>query len=112
MKTFFAQIRGAQYLPGGRARARALHWGERLILLREKENAFDPNAIILLNILGKPVGWVAKEIAARLAPRLDSGEVWLAKKSRRWQYAFIWRDDTEEVFKDIIQVTVREGIWQ
>jgi HIRAN domain len=74
-----AQIRGASFF-GRRAleHSRDLQYGEPLILMREPTNKADRNAIKVLEILGKPIGYVAREVAADVAPRMDRGEFWLA----------------------------------
>jgi HIRAN domain len=75
-----AQIRGAG-LFGRRAieRSRNLRFDERLILSREPTNPTDRNAIILTEMFThQSVGYVAREVAASVAPCLDRGELWLA----------------------------------
>jgi hypothetical protein len=51
--------------------------GSPLELRRDPDNAHDPNAIMVL-AAGEQVGWVPRELAAELAPRLDAGEPWAA----------------------------------
>jgi len=48
--------------------------GEQLCLIREPENPFDKNAIRIRRLNGGDVGYVPKEHAAELAPRIDAGE--------------------------------------
>ena len=50
--------------------------GAVLELRRDPGNEHDPNAIKVL--AGEQVGWVPRELAAELAPRLDAGEHWSA----------------------------------
>jgi hypothetical protein len=50
--------------------------GSALELRRDPDNEHDPNAIQVL--AGEQVGWVPRELAEELAPRLDAGEVWSA----------------------------------
>jgi hypothetical protein len=73
MRQVRAQIRGAA-LFGRRAveRSRRLRYGELLILRRGPANW-----IQVLETTSKPVGFVAQEVAADLAPRMDN-EIWLA----------------------------------
>jgi hypothetical protein len=51
--------------------------GQPLELRRDPANAHDPNAIMVL-AAGEQAGWVPRELAAELAPRLDAGEPWSA----------------------------------
>jgi HIRAN domain len=53
--------------------------GRPLELRRDPENPHDPSAIAV-DAAGKgaQVGWVPREVAAELAPLLDSGAVWSA----------------------------------
>jgi hypothetical protein len=52
--------------------------GRPLQLRRDPANAHDPNAIQVLLPGGEQAGWVPRELAAELAPRLDAGERWSA----------------------------------
>ena len=52
--------------------------GRALTLRRDPDNAHDPNAIAVLDAGGGQAGWVPRELAAELAPRLDAGEAWKA----------------------------------
>ena len=51
--------------------------GSALELRRDPGNEHDPNAIAV-HAGGEQVGWVPRELAAELAPRLDAGETWSA----------------------------------
>jgi HIRAN domain len=51
--------------------------GRPLRLRRNPENPHDPNAIAV-HADGEQLGWVPRELAAELAPRLDAGEHWSA----------------------------------
>jgi HIRAN domain len=50
--------------------------GSALELRRDPDNEHDPNAIQVL--AAEQVGWVPRELAEELAPRLDAGEPWSA----------------------------------
>ncbi|MGZ4276447.1 MAG: HIRAN domain-containing protein [Solirubrobacteraceae bacterium] len=52
--------------------------GSALVLRRDPGNAHDPNAIAVDSAAGEQLGWVPRELAAELAPRLDAGERWSA----------------------------------
>lgn len=51
--------------------------GSPLELRRDPENEHDANAIMVL-AGGEQAGWVPRELAEELAPRLDAGEAWSA----------------------------------
>lgn len=56
-----------------------------VVLIRNPDNKFDVNAIeVHVPALGRDgmIGHVPAPLAARLAPRLDAGEVWDAKLER------------------------------
>jgi len=60
--------------------------GRPLVLRREPDNAHDANAIsVRADAGGDQAGWVPREVAAELAPRLDAGERWsaIALRERR-----------------------------
>jgi hypothetical protein len=48
--------------------------GRPLELRRDPDNPHDPNAIAVHLPGGAQVGWVPREVAAELAPRIDAGE--------------------------------------
>ena len=52
--------------------------GQPLELRRDPDNPHDPNAIAVHAPGGGQAGWVPRELAAELAPRLDAGEPWSA----------------------------------
>jgi hypothetical protein len=53
--------------------------GAPLTLRRDPGNAHDPSAIAVdLAATGEQLGWVPRELAAELAPRLDAGTAWSA----------------------------------
>jgi hypothetical protein len=52
--------------------------GRPLVLRRDAENEHDPNAVAVDSAAGEQIGWVPRELAAELAPRLDAGERWSA----------------------------------
>lgn len=53
--------------------------GEPVFLVRLKEQTPDPNAIAVFRADGRDIGFLPREIAAELAPRLDQGSPILAK---------------------------------
>jgi len=52
--------------------------GSPLVLRRDPGNPHDPNAIAVESPDGDQLGWVPRELAAEIAPRLDAGEQWSA----------------------------------
>jgi hypothetical protein len=52
--------------------------GQPLALRRDAHNEHDPNAIAVDTTDGATLGFVPRELAAELAPRLDAGEPWSA----------------------------------
>ncbi|WP_303839279.1 HIRAN domain-containing protein [Selenomonas ruminantium] len=48
--------------------------GDHLIAIREYNNAYDANAIALYDSEKNQLGYIRKEVAAQLAPRIDGGE--------------------------------------
>ena len=52
--------------------------GAPLCLRRDPANEHDPHAIAVDTAAGMQLGWVPRELAAELAPRLDAGEPWAA----------------------------------
>lgn len=106
-----AEIRGVG-LFGGRAFEcmKQLEPGQRLILSREPANRRDRNAIIVSEITGQPVGYVARKVAAVVAPGIDSGEEfwmsavleasYLVRRAGRWRItwpvAILWRQTLED----------------
>lgn len=75
--------------------------GEVLRLKRDAGNKFDCNAILAMSETGDRIGYVAKEVAARLAPELDAGsEMWvkvLPDSYTEWSYG---RCDVELMSKE------------
>lgn len=72
---FSAILRGLSFRPiDAKAYAGTLTEGDSLLIEREPENAFDPNAIKVLSPeRSLHIGYVAKEVAVELAPLMDEG---------------------------------------
>jgi hypothetical protein len=45
---------------------------EHVLLVREPENSFDDNAVSVKRINGRQIGYLPRELAAKVAPRLDA----------------------------------------
>jgi len=71
-------VAGAARHHGGALASDAAEPGRSLALRRDPGNAHDPNAIAVEAADGEQLGWVPRELAAELAPRLDAGERWSA----------------------------------
>ena len=52
--------------------------GSPLLLRRDPGNEHDPNAVRVETTDGAQLGWVPRDLAADLAPRIDAGERWSA----------------------------------
>jgi hypothetical protein len=59
--------------------------GRPLVLRRDAGNEHDPNAIAVDTADGDQLGWVPRELAAELAPRLDAGAPWSAIALREYR---------------------------
>ena len=72
-----AGVAGASRFHAAALASDALAPGSPLALRRDPGNEHDPNAIAVL-AGGVQAGWVPRELAAELAPDLDSGRPWSA----------------------------------
>jgi hypothetical protein len=72
-----AGVAGAEAHHAAALASDAVAPGRPLALRRDAGNEHDPNAIMVLAD-GEQAGWVPRELAAELAPRLDAGEPWSA----------------------------------
>jgi hypothetical protein len=52
--------------------------GRPLALRRDRDSEHDPNAIAVDDAAGRQLGWVPRDLAARIAPDLDAGTPWSA----------------------------------
>lgn len=82
-----------------------------LILAREPDNPADQNAIIVSDIFGQQMGYVERDIADLLAPKIDAGAIYIAKiisikeaVNKRMVLAKIWRDgvSSKSVIKSVL----------
>ena len=71
-RTFATKVVGITF-EGRQAVAEGICEGDELLLERQPDNAFDPNAIALIAPDGSQVGFLRRQIAAALAPRIDDG---------------------------------------
>lgn len=104
-------IRGAN-LFRAEALLRSLKPGQPLVLVRDRGNPVDGNAIYATTLYGEPVGYVAREHAAVAAPLLDAGVVLLCKV-RTTPRVLLWVDgvpEKDEQKKSRSRPTVLVGI--
>jgi HIRAN domain len=70
-------VAGAAAHHDGVLQSDAAEPGAALVLRRDPGNEHDPNAVKVC-LGGEQLGWVPRDLAAELAPRLDAGEEWSA----------------------------------
>jgi hypothetical protein len=73
-----AGVAGAGRHHSGALQSDAAAPGRALILRRDAGNEHDVNAIAVESEAGEQLGFVPRELAAEVAPRLDGGERWAA----------------------------------
>lgn len=56
--------------------------GTPLLLIREPDNPYDTNAIRVMTVIGRSIGYVQREVAAIVAPKIDAGHIFLGKITR------------------------------
>ena len=77
---FYTKIVGVSF--DGRQRLiRQTRVGESLSLVRDPNNQYDRNAIMVLNSSGNQLGFISKEVASNLAYNMDSGARYTATVS-------------------------------
>jgi HIRAN domain len=72
-----AGVAGARHRPDA-LQSDAAAPGRALVLTRDTGNPHDANAVAVATERGEALGFVPRELAAELAPRLDRGERWAA----------------------------------
>lgn len=76
-KPFFTKVVGVSYEnEDGVSRQEILEdcfVGDRLALVRDPEDGFDPNAVRVLDGDGRQLGFLRRNVAAELAPLMDKG---------------------------------------
>jgi HIRAN domain-containing protein len=83
-----ASVAGAARHHGDALASDAAAPGSPLELRRDPTNEHDPDAIAVdlpgdpVDAVGEQLGWVPREVAARIAPELDAGSAWSALSLR------------------------------
>ncbi len=91
---FVTRVVGLRY-EGRWQYAECLKPGDPLLLLREKHNPYDANAISVRTSSGVPLGYVRRTLAAILAPAIDGGEQFACQVEFLFRQA---RDEDERLF--------------
>jgi hypothetical protein len=114
MNKINTEIRGAGLIsPMALVEYRALSPGQPLVLVRERDNPVDANAIIASTALLQPCGYIAKEAAKFVAPELDAGIVWLAKvtatgRAFRYPQVVLWKESTRRQMRAALEIVDEE----
>lgn len=74
---FYTKVVGVTF-EGRQRYVRQTQVGERLKLQRDRNNAYDCNAIEVINVSGNIIGFLSKDIAMQLAPQMDRGIIFTA----------------------------------
>ena len=70
-QTFETKVAGVTF-EGRQAVVASLQYGEAVVLKREPSNRYDANAIRVERVDGAQIGYLPKELAARIAPVMDA----------------------------------------
>jgi hypothetical protein len=77
-KTF--SITGSMFRPGATALIERLRQGQMLSLIRESNNKYDSNAVLVC-VGNRQIGYLPRGLAAEIAPVLDSGRKVICRRS-------------------------------
>ncbi len=72
MGEFYTKVAGVTF-EGRQRYIRHMQVGERLTLERDRYNPYDSNAIKVINARGEQIGFISRDVAAQLAPKMDRG---------------------------------------
>lgn len=72
MSEFYTKVAGVTF-EGRQRYIRHMQVGERLTLERDRYNSYDSNAIKVINASGEQIGFLSRDVAAQLAPKMDRG---------------------------------------
>lgn len=94
---WYAELRGTHFLPEpNQMVAKMLQGGQPLLVMREPTNPHDRNAILVADLMGLPLGYVAKEVAARVAPHMDAGKTVMCRVYSR-RVLLLWVDGDQPI---------------
>ena len=97
MERIYSVARGARWRsPAALRTLRSLAPGQPLVLVPEPRNPVDRHAIVLTTVTGAECGWVAKEHAAIVSPRMARGELWLCRVRSGPPLILLWQEQGEE----------------
>ena len=77
MYEFHTKVAGVSF-EGRQRYVRHMRVGERIILQRDRYNAYDRNAVKVINSNGEQIGFLSREVASNVAPRMDMGHQYAA----------------------------------
>ena len=75
----YTKIKGTTFRENGQDMIQSLHIGQTLLLIPEPENKADPNAIKVMTLDLKHLGYVSKELAAEFKESISKGTKWFAE---------------------------------
>ena len=71
-------IVGTKFRPGGMAALSKLRKGAGLLIVREADNQYDPNAVAVYSQANEHLGFVPRSMNTELARELDAGHSFIA----------------------------------
>lgn len=74
--------------------------GDRLMLEREPDNHKGPNAVRVTHD-GRRLGYVGREVAAKLAPKMDEGHRYVALLIGIWALEYTTTNGAIELLQDV-----------
>lgn len=77
---FYTKVVGVTF-EGRQRYIRRMSEGEEVVLERDPSNIYDKNAIKVINESGYQIGFIAKDLAEKMAPNMDNGVKYRAEVS-------------------------------
>ncbi|MGI6767972.1 MAG: HIRAN domain-containing protein [Bacilli bacterium] len=72
MKQFHTKVVGVTF-ENRQDYIKGMKIGEKIRLERDKNNPYDKNAIKVINAKGNQIGFISKELASKIAGKMDKG---------------------------------------
>lgn len=72
MKQFHTKVVGVTF-ENRQEYIKKMKIGEKIFLERDRNNAYDKNAIKVINDKGFQIGFISKDLAPKIAEKMDSG---------------------------------------